>query len=288
MAKGKVHRRVRLDISRVASDGYFRTTSTISVVDLRVAFSIEKRHGAKRANTGKIQVWNFSRETRAELQHSPLQIRLAAGYEDDLRDLFVGDVRYVTHRHEAGVDVVTEIELGDGERAYTSAKHSKSYRGGINARAIVGDLIGAMGLRVPKSVDDAEELLGQLSGGYVANGLASKQLTQILGKHGYGWSIQNGQMQVLKQDTGILPHEALLIDQEHGMVDVPYFGAPTHKKGKSPTLNVKTLLEPIAVPGLKLRVESEEVRGFFKAIRVAQNGDTEGDAWHTEYEAVPL
>lgn len=273
-----------LVVAKVDVDKYFTTTTETVIDQLRLTFSIEK-HLGKEPNTCTISVFNLAEQSRAELQHHPLQVRLEAGYDGERGRLFAGDLYHSSTTHEVA-EVVTKLQVADGRRAYKHARVNRSFKPGTDARAILKDIAGSMGLKVPKDVDEAKELAAQFASGVVAHGPSRNELTRVLSKHGMDWSIQDGRLQVLRVD-GVRADEAILVNQDTGLVGSPAYGTPKKHRGKPP-LNFRMLLYPGIVPGARVQVQSEDVDGLFKVQRVKHEGDTETGDFFTDVEALQV
>lgn len=260
--------------------------NAILVKDLRVSFSIEKAL-AEDPNDCKATIYNLSASTRGELQAKPLRVRLEAGYDGALSQIFVGDLRRAFSKHE-GTTWVTELELGDGERAFQSARMNRSWKAGVSAKTVLAEAARSMGLKMPTSGGDAKALAAQFAGGVSVSGRSADAMTKILTPRGMSWSQQDGELQILKKGEA-RTEEAIVVSQANGMISVPEFGTPK-KAGEPATLTVKMLLYPGIKPGSLLRVESESFAarggaGLFRAKRIVHTGDTEGAEWFTEIEA---
>lgn len=143
-----------------------------------------------------------------------------------------------------------------------------------------------MGLRVPKSAADAQELLTTFATGLTLEGPSQKELTRLLAPRGFKWSIQDSKLQILR-DTDVRTDEAVLIIADTGMIGSPESGAPKNP-GDVPILTVSTLIDPRLVPGVRMRVESRNISGLYRVEQVRHVGDTHGDDWTTRVEAKPV
>lgn len=289
MGERLYNRAARLTLYRPApAPAYFATEPNATVIErLRVGFEITKTLEAE-PNNATITIYNLAESSRAELQRKPLRVRLDAGYDGNLARLFDGDARYVAPPTFGVADVVTKIEAGEGERAFRNARLTRSYPKGVDARQVVKDLAGSMGLRAPSSVDDALALRGQFTGGAAIDGPSERSMTAVLAKHGYGWSVQDGQLQVLGKGAA-RADVAHLVEQSTGLVGSPEFGIEQADDGSEKSqLKFRTLLYPSIVPGSRVLVRSRGVDGVFIAQRVRHTGDTHGAPWFTDVEAIPL
>lgn len=276
-------RTIDVTIGKSVRDGFFVQTDTIRISKLRVSFVVTKTIGSK-PNTLTGTIYNLSEASRALVQRDAV-ITLDAGYGGELRRLFQGDITWAPSTRR-GVDWMTDLTAGDGHRAHNHARVNRSYGKGVQVRQLIKEAAKSMGLKVPKSIDDAKELIAEYQGGYAMNGRASSEMDKILRGRGFDWSVQDGTLQVLKTDA-LRADEAYVISQATGMIDVPDFGAPS-ARGKKPTLKVKTLLYPAILPGSRVQLETRSIRGLFKATKIVHTVDTGGPVWQTEIEAVPV
>lgn len=265
-------------------DRYFtQVRKAVEITDLRIQFSVEK-HLAKEPNAATLTVTNASKTTRSFLETKPLIVQIAAGYDGVARHLFTGDLRFAKSTRE-GTDWETELQLGDGDRAYRYARVSRSYKAGTSVIVALREAAAALGLDLPGPITTSPALATQFAAGVVLHGPARDELTKLLAPYGYHWSIQDGKLVILK-DAEIRADRAIVISADAGMIGSPEFGEPA-TKGAPPSLTVRTLLYPEVTPGGKISVESKAIRGVFKVVRVVHAGDSHGDDWTTEIEARP-
>lgn len=267
--------------------GFFNQESNALVIERqRVRFVVEKSLGST-PNKAVIEVFNLAEITRAEVARTPLHVRLDAGYEDDPRRVFVGDLREGSglSRLEV-VDWNTKLECADGIRAHRHARHARSYPAGASVREVLGDVAKSMGLKIPRNVEDAKELLDQFVTGTVASGPSAREMDRLLRPRGLGWSVQDGRLQILREGD-VRADEAVVIAQDTGMVGSPEWAAPK-KKGGKPAIAFRTLLDPRIAPGGRVRLISRAASGDFKVEKVKHTGDTHGPEWFTDVEAKVL
>ncbi len=290
--------------------GFFdEGVNAVVVQNLRVQFDVEKHLGAE-PNTCQVAIDNLAEQTRGLFQTKPLRVRLEAGFGGQVQRLFAGDLRWGASKRD-GANWRTELELGDGERAYKHARVRRSYRAGVDVRTALNETAKSMDLTLPAEAAGLRELAGQFASGLSIAGSSSAQLSRLLAPFGLTWSVQDGRLQILSAD-GTRPGEALLISQDTGMIGSPEYGPPAvpprvastdrepsdtprapsaskiRRDSRKPVLTVRTLLYPSATPGGRIKVESQAINGLFKVLRVRHHGDTHGADWETEIEALPL
>jgi len=260
--------------------------ATIVRNPFRVQFKIEKNLG-KEPNKAEVVITNLASTTRADIEKKPLLVRIETGYEtdDNLEQIFVGDLRKgFTMRN--GTDWETKLLMGDGDRGFRFADLSRSYIPGTKVKQVLDDITGAIGLKLPPGIQNALEFEKQYAGGYVAHGSAEQELTNVLAPLGMSWSIQDGQLQVLREKQPA-PGEAHLIEQDNGMIGSPEFGDPT-KPGQPPILKVAVQLRPLIKCGATIKVQARDIQGLFRVEKLTHVGDTRGKDWKTEIEGRPL
>lgn len=229
-------------------------------------------------NTARVEIYNLSPESRSYLLTEGLDLILSAGYQDAERVIFRGDLDLVTH-DTATHDKRTTIQGLDGKRA-RGRRVTRSYPEGSALRVIVDDLVDALGL--PRgSVLGLDTLTGQRVQGLAVAGPASRYLDTILASSGLSWSIQDGVLQVYP--AGSAPStQATLISPSTGLIGAPERTTEETPDGRKISgLQVVTLLDPLAAPGLRVQVDSEAFKGVYRTRRVEHRGAIDGQGWYT-------
>jgi hypothetical protein len=283
------NRVAKLTLARPQQSGgffdFFKLSgNAIEITGLRIAFEITKTL-EKNANDARIEIGNLSEATRNEFTRLPLHVRLDAGHDGEPQLLFKGDLHWSDSvpREE---NWITTLECKDGGRAIKEARISRTYKPGVSSKTVLNDLIAAHGVKLPTSIADAKEFAKQYASGVTVSGPASTEMSRLLSRHGMSWSFQNGKIQILRKND-VRADEALVISRDTGMINSPEYGAPK-KDGGKPVLTVQTILYPRVIPGIKISVTSEKITGVFKVQRVHHSGDTHGDAWMSDIEAVKI
>lgn len=254
------------------------------IKDLRVQFRVRKDLG-KAPNTCEVTITNMSDTTRTDLETKPLNVQLEAGYDDVYRFMFLGDLRFAMTTLD-GPNWHTLLQLGDADCHYRWARMNRTYGDGTSVRTVLKDAAKSMGLELPKNVEDDPVLDEVFKGGTLAYGHTRDQMTRLLVPYGYSWSIQNGQLRILRDDrTHADTYKE--INEANGMIGTPEFGTPP-KSGKPPHVTVNMLLYPELNPGDKVLLTSKYKKGFFRVEAVDHNGDTHGRNWETRAELKTL
>ncbi len=281
-------RRVRLLIAnRVAEDYKSLTADVTEITDLRVQFSV-KKSSAKEPNTAEVTITNLSPTRRAALQTKGVKFSLECGYVDTgVKQIFQGDVRHISHVRE-GADWRTVLKSGDGERAFQFARISESLGPKATKSDVIKRLTAKLGLGQGNSLTAAASIPGSYDQGIVLSGPVSRELDKVLAGTGYGWSIQDEQLILLK-DAQTSGQDVPELTPESGLIGSPEFGAPLVKGGK-PQLHFRCLLNANIKPGARVSIKCERfpLGVFVKCVKVEHSGDTAGQDWYTTGEGSTL
>lgn len=258
----------------------------LEITDMQIKFKVE-RSLTKSPNQCDIYITNLARATRADLATRPLRVQLDAGYDDQPRNLFLGDLHFGMSEIK-GPNWIALMQVGDGDRTYNHARVSKSFPSGTTVRTALNSVCASMGLTVPKNLASNPALDSQFVGGLTMHGPAREAMTKLLTPFGYHWSVQNGALTILTDDE-VASTDIILVDQDHGMVGTPEFGTPP-RSGKPPHVRVKNLLNPEFAPGKVVQVTSVAIdggSGKFRIEKVTDSGDTHSNEWFSTIEIQP-
>lgn len=252
---------------------------------LRVQFKVEKSDRPE-PNKSQIVVFNLADPSRRSLEAKGVRCILSAGYPGTVAQIFSGEARFIDHVKQ-GVDWATQIQCGDGERAYQFPRAQFSLRPGASLVDVVKQCIGAMQLDPGAAIAKIQGLsAGSFFKGYTANSQASTELTRALAPYGVTWSIQDGRVVILgPSDT--LPEIGPVIGPDSGLIGSPAMGTPEQKGGPA-YLKLKSLLQPGLKIGTRFQLKSSQRNGFFRVHKVVHSGDTFGGEWYSEIEASPV
>lgn len=254
--------------------------------DLKIDFSVSKGIGSKQ-NTATISIWNLSASHRKQLGEELDKIELKVGYQGGpLSTIFKGNIRDVTHTKETA-DVKSEMECGDGDEAFSKGAVSKTFPAGTKPKEIVEYLAGEMPGATKgemKGIDDLPAYKRPVS----LFGWSWAEMDKIGREHGFYWSIQNGQVEAVKNDLAL--QGTTVVSSETGMLGIPEI---TDKGVK-----IKALLNPNIAPGRLIDVRSDfldeesgrdkrktdQGGGIFRVSDVTFTGTTRGEEFYVEAE----
>lgn len=251
---------------------------------LRVAFKVEKSTN-RDPNKARVAIWNLSPDNRATLQSEErVPVIIKAGYVDEIGQIFIGDLEFAASERQ-GPDWVTEFESGDGSRQYRSARINESRAAGTLLQDVLKLSSEALGLGLGNALEkiqsgDFKGGLQEFTTGVTLDGKASDILDKYMTAAGFEWSIQDGQLQVLRPNE-TTPELVPQLTFGAGLIGSPELG----EAGK---VRARSLLRSRLAPGSKVEIISTEVDGFFKIEKVIHAGDTWGNDWYSDLEAIPL
>jgi hypothetical protein len=247
-----------------------RTPSGSSRDVLRFTFKVQ-RSLSKEPNTAEISIWNLNAQTRALLQELNLHTVLEAGYVGSRAVIFSGELEYGSPGRD-GTDWISTLQSADGGQQISQARVNLSFGGGTGVGTVLLRLAEELGLGLGNVAEKARE--GSL------RGAVTEYLQGIALNGGLGLSVQDGQVQLLAP-LETLRGDAALLTQRTGLVGSPEAG----EKGR---IKARCLLQPDLIPGRRVRIESDQVTGFFKVTRSTFVGDTWGQDWYSDIEGKPL
>ena len=254
---------------------------------LRIGFEIKKSIQSY-PNLAKIVIYNPNKDTISVCQKKYSKVLLSAGYENDEKLLFKGQIRTALI-NKKGVDQIVTIFSGDGQKDWEGSFFNKTYSSDTKLDVIIDQLVGSF-QNTTKGIIPKLGSIGDKMRGQTLSGLTRDILDQFAQNYGFQWSIQDGVFNLRKNNEIDTSTEMLVINSLTGMIGEP---TVTHIGA-----DVKILLNANAKPNAAFKVESigssvqqgnlyfQEPRktraeGIYKIFEVVHNGDTHSDEWST-------
>lgn len=261
------------------------------ITDLKIKFTIDKDLTVQ-TNKSIVEIYNLAPATRAKLEEDDLVCILEAGYNDNIKRIFIGAITYVTNVTN-NADVVTRLELSDGQISVRDTIVSLGYGTNVSAEKVIADISSAMGLAY--TIADDVEFENYLNG-FSFVGLGRDALNKVTDGSNAEWSIQNNVLQIITYG-GSTNRQALKFSAESGLIGSPERiirakKKPAKKQKKHPKYEkkagwrIKTLLAPTANPGDLVYVDSLTITGWFTIETMKHEGDNFGSDWVTEMELI--
>jgi hypothetical protein len=258
---------------------------------LRIAFKVTKSIKME-PNVCELKVYNLSETTRRKLTTKHVPVIVSAGYPGTVGKLFSGTSRYVEHDRQ-GTEWVTVARCGDGEREFQWGRFRKSFAPGVPTVEVVRSAAEALGLGLGNLNDELNRGgfrrgIAQYAHGYTAHGSAAKEMDRLMRDLGFTWSVQDGQLQVLR-GTAPAAGQIPLLRSDTGLLGSPEHSASDIGSGKRrpPRVKFKALLYPSIVCGGAVLIESANVNGQVRIEALEHQGDTGSTDWFTTGECLP-
>ncbi len=264
-----------------------RSEDGIAQPILRVVFKVV-RTLKKDPNSADITIYNLNKDHRAQLQEKGIATVVEAGYADNVSQIFGGVLEFGSSTQQ-GTDWLTTIQTGDGSDKFKQERINLSMKGPVG----VGDVLKKAGESLGLNLGNLREKISdgslrtdlqEFANGKVLSGKAEKVFGDLVKSMGYGWSIQDGQIQILGPKE-VIDDTAIRLAVEDGN-STGLIGSP--EPGEKGAVRAKALLQPDLVPGRKVQIQSREVDGFFRIEKVMFSGDTWGAAWYSDIEVKPI
>lgn len=268
----------------------FRRAWQVSVGTLGLG-ALDIRFRVKRSlrwypSTAEITAINLTREHRQEVAHARYApVVLEAGYVSGRAVLFRGTVRRIVTTREGG-DWLTTITCGDGEHTVQTSRTRRSYARDTQVPTVIQDLARDLGVGIGNAVQMfTAARLGRVGtafpSGTVLSGSAARELDLLARSCGLEWSIQDGNLQVLRRGEP-LNRTAVRLTPSSGLLDTPVAGQVW---AINAVVHAKALLIPDLLPGrLVVLDQTQGATGTYRIQTVTYVGESAGVDWHAELE----
>ena len=215
-------------------------------------------------------------------------VQVFAGYDNQPRLVFRGTMLNVKQVRDGLVDRVTEVELGDGLLGLRDGYLNQAFAPGTLVENVLRAAEAAIGAKRSLTGEAfvtavaPNAVVTQLSNGYVAAGRATDTIDEVVDLYGLQWWVRDGEVYYVPQGA-VLNDFSVLLQQGSSLLDFQEPQGFEDTKGRS-------LLQPDVVPGrglLLLDAAGVPLNAVgFRCNSVVHAGDTHGDAWYSDFEAV--
>ena len=273
----------------------------VIIRDLQVKFKITKSSNNKdKKNDAYVEIYNLSPERRKALEQDYVQVALSVGYVDTgLKPLFSGQVvnssttkidKFLTKR--SNTDLVTKLSI---DELYTQM-NGRAIKGLVPAGKTVKDVVLYAVKDMPEVTTyniGGEGVKRTLVDGYPISGTPRKILDDLSRAYDIEWQIDGGVLTVSDQEGAYTDNtnDVYVIGQMSGLIERPEFNSGDTKKVKKKdgknakgkkvkdALKMKILLNPDITAGSVIKLEFEELTGFYKVNEIVHEGDYRGNEW---------
>lgn len=276
--------------SATASSGNFEVGAAGGATQpmaLHCSFSFQKSDLAA-LNTGRVTLWNLTKEQKAILRDKSCTARFSAGYGGRVYPIFQGLVSKAVTSMD-GADRKTEIEIVDELASTRDTYTSVSYQGKVGWKQVIDDAAGAMGIPVDYSYN-AE--FSDLTDGFSYVGKAWDVMERACNSNGLSYSIQDGVLHVKKAGDVMNP-SSYLLSAETGLIGMPVevietSGVITFGVSELMGWDVEYLLNPAINIDDLVQVQCPTLNGAFRVYSLQMSGDNSASEWKCKARIVEL
>lgn len=229
------------------------------------------------------------RATALNLINDAHKVALFAGYQNDPKQIFVGDYMTVTTRKRDGLfDFKTELELGDSVLSSRDAYLDSPVGPGQTLGALLGDLVKQAGWATSPdaAVKIAKLTPDSMVQAFTGGALGSVPVPEALDVLGFltksVWFVRDGEYFLLG-DEDVLEDFGIAIIEGRDILDF--------SEGKNDgEIQIRTNLNGGLEPGRAIFLFDPTLvpKGVFRCETARYRGDTEGNDWYTEATIKPF
>jgi len=265
----------------------------LDVSQLRCTFNIDKTI-LRQPNLSEISIYNLSSQTENAIIKEGMKIIIEAGYEGDQYGIiFIGNVIQPLRTKENGTDYKLTLTSQDGDNFLNAGLVNFSMLRGQVQRDIVNEI--ATKAKYPTEIMSISDTLSnaRLTRGKVIFGLAKDYLTQIAQSNQANFYIEDNKINIIKV-TDLPTEEIIDLSPKSGLVGVPEqieYG-----------VKCRCLLNPCIKNNTFVHIDNSIIQtrrleqgqiyrmldqnGIYRVIHCVHIGDTRGNDWYTEFEAI--
>jgi len=237
-------------------------------------------------NTASVEIYNLSDSTIKNMKKKQ-PVTIQSGYKDDRGVIFEGIVEKATTSRD-GVDKLTKIDLvDDAGGKWTEEKLKKTYKGPIDAKTILADLMPRVGLAIGDFKLPKNHVYKK---GKTVNGLISKSIKAIA--KDCNAKVHINKKKLFVRDKGKADPYAIIVNKDTGLIGSP---TPIESEESSPDgeekkavsgWKVTMLLNHRVSTDSTLSIKSKTANGQFRVT--AGKHMENGDSFYTECDVYPL
>ena len=266
--------------TKVTKDSFGNTIGVPSAVrPLRVDFKVEKTIQSS-PNKATVEIYNVKNETRSAMQENGAVCIIEAGYVENFGQIFKGQLEY-SNTVNNGTDWITSFQSSDGAVARRTSRINETFAPGSQIKAVLKSVAQSLRVEMGNASEafdggDFRKGITEFTKGVTLSGKSADILDKLTKTTGLEWSIQDGQLQVLKSGKTV-ERETEIVSVGSGMIGSPELGEKNQ-------LKVTSLMRATFYPGQKIKISSKQFDGYFKIHSLTHRGSTWGNDWITEME----
>lgn len=245
------------------------------ITDLNIDFEITKTLTSE-PNPATFTITNLNRSTQALLVDKKYdRVLFNFGYDGEIKTLFIGWIDNAENKKES-TETKTILTCSDGQVDYRESRIATTVSKGATDKDIVEQALKTMPNTSQGIVDIQEDR--KLPRGKVLVGSTRNILKSVAKNHNADWSIQDGKLLILKNDSALANNEGFLLSEDTGMV-----GSPMRT---SNGIEVRCFLNNVMRVGQLCRIKSvlSEYSGDYKITKLVMKGGTNSNECYSILE----
>lgn len=272
---------------------------------LRCTFSIEKV-ALSTANYAEITIYNLTNDTETAIVKSGVRVIVEAGYggftdaaegeqatPKQYGKIFDGEIIQALRSREDNVNYLLTLVCLDGDSFLNNNILKSTLSAGVNQRQIV-EHVTSQATKTTEVARVSPELSTQkLPRGKVFFGRPRDYLNDIARDNGANFWVDDGQVYIAKP-TDVPINEAIVLTPKTGLIGTP--------QQTQEGVSLKCLLNPAVRLMSMIKIDNSYIReakfrigqipsmldqdGQYQVYKLRHVGDTRGDEWYTEIDAI--
>ncbi len=274
----------------------------IDLSAFRIRFTV-KQHTLQTPNLADIVITNLAPATAQKIKKEGQIVSLEAGYESGFGLIFKGNIIQRRIGRESPTDTYLNLIAANGDQAYNYGKVSKTLAAGhtyLDQVHAAAEAMKPYGVSLGYIADLGSK---QMPRSRVLFGMARDILRTVAISTNTNWSVQNGQLTMVKNDEA-KPGSAVVLNSTTGLIGMPQqtiYG-----------ISARCLLNPAIAPNSLIHIDQSSIQeavysvdnsnlvgtaetgnnaiystmtaadGFYTAVWLSHTGDTRGQPWYTD------
>ncbi len=292
-AQKKYDRQYKLTIGNYSNGQGIQLVSSEVERPWQITFDVAKNADSKNKgqNTASIEIYNLTPEQERLLDGQHLSAELYVGYlnEEGLKLLVKGNVTD-SGTVKRGTDTITQVVIGEGYTNLTQAKLKTNLSPGKTVQDVINTIVESMP-DVARGTVIGTNLNSPIVHGWRLSGTAKEELDKLTKAYGLEYNVSAGVLTVtdVNGPTSKNVVTVPVINESTGMIDLPFRTTEVKKLPKGDKrirygVQVKVLLDAAILPSTVVRIESENITGYFRVNSIRYTGDFRGFSWYAEMQ----
>lgn len=252
--------------------------------DLEMSFRVTfNSNNKKKQDNATFEITNLGKEALNKLEKEYAKVIFNVGYEDSVRQLFVGEVVDISTR-KSGTERITSLECKPASSAIQFRGVNRVIPAGSKVVDVIEEIRKVAGLK--KGAVKGSRVSTSIPFGYPLSGTPQQMLDEVCETYLLEWRIQNDALYVNDEEAGLSASSILvpLITSETGLIEVPYYTTQDSTKSskdktKRKALQFKSLLNTEIKAGSFVKIVHDDIDGLFKVDEASFSGSFRGGEW---------